>query len=311
MFKKLAQVAFVALTGMISVAPVLAQNSVSQIDSEHSTARLYLAASKNPNGSVNVGVARAAGVVKLSAGNSATPDFDFTLYPADKKLSPANSEAGRGDNRSRYTVISFKSRRAVSLDEDTFRVSGDLTVTDVQRVATYDPSEAFSGASYGPSITRSRKQEVTFDFHRVTPSRASANAEWTASATISGEDFPELLSDVFSTNWPVFVADQRCALPPHVGEDFSGAACTGERLDTAARNYRHCEMPASVGEDFAGEVCTEVSSPLTATDPGQTLSASRRHKNVDSRRFVANEVQIQLDLLTTASTQAASLASGQ
>jgi len=46
MFKKLAQVAFVALTGMISVAPVFAQDSVSQIDSEHSTARLYLASSK-------------------------------------------------------------------------------------------------------------------------------------------------------------------------------------------------------------------------------------------------------------------------
>jgi hypothetical protein len=309
MFKKLAELAFVAVAGIASVAPALAQDSVSQIDSEHSTARLYIASSKNPNGGVNVGVARASGVVKLGAGNSATPDFDFTLYPADKKLSLSDSEGVRGVERSRYTVISFKSHRTVSLDGDTFRVSGDLTVTDVQRVASYDPSEGFSGATYGPSITRSQRQQVTFEFHRATPSRASANAEWTASAIISGEDFPELLSDVASTNWPIFVADQRCAPATHVGEDFSGPTCTGERVDPDARMYRHCEMPASVGEDFAGEVCTVVGSPLTTSDPRKNLSAPRHHKKADSSRLVANEVQIQLDLLTTNSSSTVSLPS--
>jgi polyisoprenoid-binding protein YceI len=311
MVKKLALFAFAALTVMFSVAPVFAQDSVSQIDSEHSTARLYLASSKNPNGSVNVGVGRASGVVTLSGGSSGTPDFDFTIYPADKKLSPAGSEAVRADNRSRYTVVSFKSHRTVSLGRDAYRVSGDLTVTDVQRIASYDPSEAFAGASYGPSIASSQNQQVTLDFHRVTPSHGSTNAEWTALATISGEDFPELLSDVSSTNWPVFVADQRCASPAHVGEDFSGPACTGERVETAVRNYRHCEMPASVGEDFAGEVCTIVAAPLDTTDTRQNLSASRHHKNADSSRLVANEVRIQLDLFTTNSSSTASLTSGQ
>jgi hypothetical protein len=310
MLKNLAQFAFVALAGVVSVAPAFAQDSVSQIDSEHSMARLYLASSKNPTDSVNVGVARASGVVKLNTGNSATPDFDFALYPADKKLSLSNPEGVRAVERSRYTVISFKSSRAVSLDENTYRVSGELTVTDVQRVASYDPSEAFAGATYGPSITRSRQQQVTLDFRRVTPSVPSANAEWTASTTISGEDFPELLSDVAATNWPVFVADQRCGPAAHVGEDFSGPACTGERVDVAPPIYRQCEMPASVGEDFAGEVCTVVSSPLTTADPRHNLSASRRHKNADSTRLVANEVQIQLDLLTNGPSSTASLTSG-
>jgi hypothetical protein len=107
------------------------------------------------------------------------------------------------------------------------------------------------------------------------------------------------LSDVSSTNWPVFVADQRCAPATHVGEDFSGPTCTGERVDTDIRMYGHCEMPASVGEGFAGEVCTVVGSPLTTADPQKDLSASRHHKKADSTRLVSNEVQIQLDLFTT------------
>jgi len=310
MFKKLAEFALVAFTGAISVAPALAQNSISQIDSEHSTARLYLASSKNPNDSVNVGVARTSGVIKLNPGESATPDFDFTIYPADQQSSPANSETRRRGETPDYTVISFKSHRAVSLGEDTFRVTGDLTTTYVQRVASFDPSEGYSGPTYGPSITRSENREVTFEFRRVTASGNSGNGKWTASATVPGEDSPELLNAVSSTVWPVFVADERCAMPSNIGEDFSGPACTGERVDVAARKDLRCEAPATVGEDFAGEVCTQA-DPFLITDPGQTLSASRHHQNADSSRLVANEVQIQLDLLTTSSSPAVSMASGQ
>jgi len=301
MFKKLSGFAVVALAGMFSVAPVFAQDSVSQIDSEHSTARLYLASSKNPSDSVNVGVARTRGVVKLAAGNSATPDFAFTIYPADEKSSPANSTADHRGESSDYTVISFKSRRVVPLAPDTFRVTGDLTTTYIQRVASYDSSESFSGATYGPSITHSQNLKVTFEFHRVPGSGNSGNGEWTASATVHGEDSPELLNAVSSTVWPVFVADERCA----------SHACKGERVDVDARKDLHCEAPATLGEDFAGEVCTQVDPVLTTTDPEQTLSASRQRNSAGSDRLVANEVQIQLDLLTTTSSSAVSLASGQ
>jgi len=311
MFKKLSEFALVAVAGVFSIAPVFAQDSVSQIDSEHSTARLYLASSKNPSDSVNVGVARTRGVVKLTAGNSATPDFAFTIYPADKKSSPANSTADHRGESSDYTVISFKSRRVVPLAPDTFRVTGDLTTTYIQRVASYDSSESFSGATYGPSITHSQNLKVTFEFHRVPGSGNSGNGEWTASVTVHGEDSPELLNAVSSTVWPVFVADERCAMPSDVGEDYSGPACKGERVDVDARKDLHCEAPATLGEDFAGEVCTQVDPVLTTTDPEQTLSASRHHNNAGSDRLVANEVQIQLDLLTTTSSSAVSLASGQ
>jgi polyisoprenoid-binding protein YceI len=308
MFRKLAQFAVVAVAGVVSVAPAFAQNAVSQIDSEHSTARLYLASSKNPDTSLNVGVARAAGVVKLSAENAATPNFDFTIYPADEKRT--KSAANRREEKPDYTVIAFKSRRVVPLTADTYRVSGDLTLTYVQRSVSYDPSESYSGPTYGPAITSSQTQPASFEFRRATSSRNSANAEWIASSTIHGEDFPELLNAVSSTVWPVFVSDEQCTMPANVGEDFSGPACTGEVVEVAARKDLRCDTPAMVGEDFSGEVCTQIAPSIVAPDQGQSISAKHRH-NADPNHLVANEVQIKLDLLTTGSSSTASLTSGK
>jgi hypothetical protein len=303
MFTKVSEFTLVALTGLFSVAPALAQNS--QIDSEHSTARLYLASSKDPGANLNVGVARTSGVIKLNSGDSATPDFDFTIYPADKKL----SAVGNHEEKSDYTVIAFKSRRVVPLTADTYGVSGNLTLIYVQRVASYDPSESYSGPTYGPAVTSSRTEQATFEFRRATPSGSSANEEWIASSTISAEDFPQLLATVASTVWPIFVADENCPTPSNVGtEDYSGPACTGERVDVAARKDLSCDTPLAVGEDFSGEVCTQVAPRITTEDQPQ---AKHYHKNTDPKHLVANEVQIRLDLLTTGSSATTSVASGQ
>ena len=177
MFKKISEIALVAVTGFFSVAPALAQNSTSQIDSEHSTVRLYLASTRNPESNLNVGVARTSGVVKL---NSATPDLDFTIYPADKQPSLQRSSASRREDKPNYTVIAFKSRRVVPLAADSYRASGDLTLTYVQRTVSYDPSEGYSGPTYGPSITLSQTQPASFEFLRAIPSGTPAGAEWIA-----------------------------------------------------------------------------------------------------------------------------------
>jgi polyisoprenoid-binding protein YceI len=300
MSRNLAQFGLVALTGLLSVGPVFAQSSVSQIDAEHSTARLYLASTRNPGDNLNVGVARTSGVIDLSAGDPAAPNFDFTIYPADKKQSPYGSAAERRKDNRDYTVIAFKSRSAEPLNAGTYRVSGDLTVTYVERVATYDPTEAYSGPTYGPAVTISQTQPASFEFRRATPSGSSAKAEWIASTTISGEDFPDLLNAVSSTDWPVFVAGERCTMPSNVGqEDYSGPTCTGERVDVAERMDLSCDTPAMVGEDFSGEVCTQIAPTVIAPDKGQSFSADRRNDNSNSNLLVANEVQIKLDLLTT------------
>jgi polyisoprenoid-binding protein YceI len=312
MFKKISEFVLVALTGLLFVAPILAQTSTSQIDSEHSTARLYLASMRNPDSNLNVGVARASGVVRLSSGDSTSPEFDFTIYPADEKPTLVKSAENRRDENSNYTVIAFKSRRVVPLSSDTYRVSGDLTLTFVERVATYDPSEGYSGPTYGPSITLSQTQSATFEFRRATPSGSTASAEWVATSNISAEDFPELLTAISSTVWPVFVADEQCTTPANIGgEDYSGPVCTGVRVETAGRKDLRCDVSPTVGEDFSGEVCTQVAPALIAPDQGQTLSMKHHRKNADETHIVANEVQIQLDLFTSGSSSTVSVASGQ
>jgi hypothetical protein len=309
MSNKILTAALVALSSAFSVAPAFAQGSVSGIDSEHSTARLYLASTKAPDDNLNVGVARASGVVKMTAGESATPDFDFTIYPADKKSPSTGANAKKKPN---YTVISFKTGRVVPLSDDTFRVSGKLTTTYVVREVSYDPTEAYSGPTYGPAVTVSRTAEATFEFRRANTVTASGGSEWMASATIAGEDFPELLTAVSSTDWPVFVADEHCTMPSNAGqEDYSGSTCTGERVDVAARKDLRCDTPSMVGEDFSGEVCTQIAPTVIAPVAGQTLSAMRHQKNEKSGQLIANEVQIQLDLLTKGSAAGTLAAAGR
>jgi hypothetical protein len=73
MFKRLALAALVALGSLIFVAPGLAQNAVWRIDSEHSAARLFLASSRNPDASVNAGVAARA--LKMFAYSESGSEF--------------------------------------------------------------------------------------------------------------------------------------------------------------------------------------------------------------------------------------------
>jgi len=309
MLKKFSEFGLIAVAGFVFVAPAFAQSSVSRIDAEHSIARLYLASSTNPDINLNVGVARTSGVVKLNSADSATPDFDFAIYPADENPSLASN---RREAKPGYTVMAFKSRRVVPLAANTYRVSGDLTLTYVQRTVTYDPSESYSGPTYGPSITLSQTQPATFEFRRATPSGNTAGAEWIASSNISAEDFPQLMTAVSSTVWPLFVADEKCTVPSNLGtEDYSGPACTGERVDVAARKDLRCDTPLAVGEDFSGEVCTQVAPSIVTPDQGQSLSAKHHHDKADAKHIVANQVQIQLDLFTAGPGSAIAVASGQ
>jgi hypothetical protein len=268
--------------GLMVALPAVAQNTLWRIDSEHSTARLFLASSKNPDAGDNVGVARTSGVIDHEVGDPSRSDFDFTIYPADKTA----DESGKNPD---YTVIRFKSTHVVPVNEETFRVTGDLTLSYVERSVTADPSEAYSGPLYGPPVHHSVTQEAVFEFHKVSPAgtqKATDNkAEWLASSTTIGEDFPQLLNVVSTTNWPTFVADKRCVVPS-VGQDFSGPSCTGETVERIARADVRCEVP-SIGEDYSGEICT-------ATSPVQ----------------VTNEVQMQLDLHLTKTAPAMAAISG-
>jgi len=108
------------------------------------------------------------------------------------------------------------------------------------------------------------------------------------SSVIAEEDFPELMNAVAATDWPIFVTREDCVMPSNVGEDFSGAACTGGRIDRLARTDVHCQMPSTVGEDFAGEVCTGTALQL-ARNAAQDRFEARQHTGVDQDQLAASE----------------------
>jgi hypothetical protein len=286
MLNKIFKLASVATIGILAALPAAAQNTKIKIDSENSTARLFVASSSNPDKSINVGVARLNGDVRWNANDPAKSAFDFTVYPADE------SKPGLSTGKTAsYSVISFKSKRVEPVGYGAVRVTGDLTVSDVERVASFDPSEAYSGPTYGPAVVHSAKHEVVFYFQ---PAKAAdgSNQEtpsnWVASSTVVGEDFPELLSAVATSDWPVYVAEENCVMPSTVGEDFSGPACTGTNANTLPRTDVQCVTPSTVGEDFSGEVCTGTPLQLAST------SSIQNHNGDASHKLTANEVKIQL-----------------
>ena len=80
-------------------------------------------------------------------------------------------------------------------------------------------------------------------------------------ARVDREEFPELLSAIKNTNWPPVVQNKYCYMPSTVGEDYSGAVCTGTLI--AATRDDNCHMPASVGEDYSGPQCTPATGNQT------------------------------------------------
>jgi len=93
---------------------------------------------------VNVGVARISGLIDRNDGDSKDSDFDFTIYPADETVAPTLSNDKKSYQdlpiAAASTVITFKSQQVAPTDGGEVRVSGELTVTYIERSATYGPT---------------------------------------------------------------------------------------------------------------------------------------------------------------------------
>jgi len=317
MLKRVSGTVIVVLVGIISAMPVAAQNNTWRIDSEHSTARLFLASSKTPDAVVNVEIARLSGMVDGIGGDPKASAFDFTIYPADETTVPTSSEETRGDlpDADAYTVISFKSKRVVPTGGANFRVTGDLTLTYIERSTTYDATEAYAGPVYGPPVMHSETREAVFAFQRMSaPTSQTLNeraAELSGSSAITAEDFPELVSAVSATDWPALVADEQCVMPLDIGEDFSGPRCSGEAVEPTPRTDVHCRMRTKVGEDFAGEVCTGTPLQIGTSEGAESPAEKPKHGRGAQNNLVANELKIQLDLQLTRTVPIVSEARGE
>ncbi len=269
--------AIVSLVMFGVISPLaFADGGTWSLDSTTSTARLFQGSAAHPD-SVNTGVARVTGKVKLDANDLRNSVFELSIYPADEQwadaLGPNNSlPAGYHPDGTDHTLLTFRSKRILSRGKGQLEVIGDLTLTRVQRSVTLTPNEAYAGPAYGDPVIHTETREVAFLFPSVSAALSSGpltsvavrkrgSLDLSGSARVGHEDFPELLNTIQDTNWPAVVQNERCQMPSTIGEDYHGATCTGTVVATTRHN--NCRMPATAGDDYSGAVCTPPSGNET------------------------------------------------
>jgi polyisoprenoid-binding protein YceI len=239
------------------------------LDSSRSNARLFRS-SKAASGSVNTGVARVTGRVKLDTNDLGASFFELSIYPADedwgRTLSPEGTlPIGYVPDATDQTLLTFKSTRILRTRNGELEVMGDLKLSRVERPTIATPSEDYAGPVYGDPVIHNETRKITFLFPSASAAHVSGPLtpamlqkgrvlEIVGSARFDRDEFPELLTAIKETNWPAVVQNKDCHMPSKVGEDYSGAPCTGTLV--AATRDNNCDVPASAGEDYSGPQCT-------------------------------------------------------
>src|SRR5438552_5572855 len=203
------------------------------LDSASSSARLYQGSAANPD-SANTGVARVTGNVKVDTNDLGNSVFDLSIYPADEQwghaLNPEGTlPAGYIPDATDHTLLTFHSKRILRMTNGKLQVIGDLTLTRVERSVTLTPSEAYAGPVYGDPVIHTETYEVSFLFPNLSTAVSSgpltpvalqekaAALDLSASARVSHENFPELLTAIQATNWPAVVKDEQCQTQTTIG----------------------------------------------------------------------------------------------
>lgn len=191
---------------------VLAQDTW-QVDPQHSVARLSLGSGSN---ALEIGLARVSGDVV----------FDST-DPADAIVKlKISSENGPVADQAKMT---FTSERSAMTSNGELVITGELSVTRIERSATMDPNEAYAGPVYGDSIAHTDTSEIALVF--LNPRQRAAHVgtmQLSGTTSLSREAFPQLLEALTLDDWPTqLVNGEKCDVPSTVGEDYSGAKCTG------------------------------------------------------------------------------------
>lgn len=224
-----------ALAGLIGSVPAHAQNAF-QVDSQHSIARLSLGSGQN---ALEIGLARVSGQVVFDSLDPADPSVSLKIEP-DNGL-PSD-----------YAEMNFTSERSAITADGKLVLTGTLSVTRVERSVSMEPNEGYAGPQYGLPVTYTDTHEVTLVF-----SDPGQQAPYNATRELSGitsvnrEVFPEFVDAVTAGDWPkILVDDEKCQEPSTIGEDYSGATCTGSVIATAAN--RVVITGTAGGEDYSG-----------------------------------------------------------
>lgn len=214
-----------ALALSLTALPAFAQQG--GLNPQNSFAGLFVGSGENPH-ALNIGVSPVEGEVNLDPNDPDASAFDFNMS-------------------SENTTLTFKSKQASWLRDNLWQVTGDLTVTRVERSIQANPTEDYAGPIYGEAETHSSTREVTFVLAVLNDPSVFDHAEVLGSAAIGRENFPELLAGIANDNWPTLTGDYDCSMPA-VGEDFAGPSCEGQLLQTRANSGDY----QAFGEDYAG-----------------------------------------------------------
>jgi len=260
---------------------------------DHSTARLFIGTPENPR-AFNIAVARVSGESNIDADNLYASSFSVRVYAASESpASDSDTQALAGAQ----PVISFRSQHLTDGSDGMLRADGLLTVTQAERDAVANPGEDYSGPVYGLRLVHT-SHAATFTFSRFAIESSADSSSGsrevrppktqqvlsekavllTASTSINGETFPELLMSTRDTAWPAAVNEAECAIPSTVGEDYSGPQCKMSVVTPSSWPV----LQVQIGEDYAGirsetskgnQVTIDLALVVTGADNGGAASS--------------------------------------
>jgi hypothetical protein len=169
----------------------------------------------------------------------------FTIFPAAQGSSPLAQDgsfaSGSFGTLTRYTLLSFQSDRASLAADGKLVVTGLLTAEHIQRRASINWSDAYTGPTFSDSMVDHFTGKATFTFDNPSGTHTKGqnpdSEELSASAVIKRADFPGLWSALRSSEWPVVVFDEKCEMPYYPGpslRDYKGPDCTGKPVLVAS-----------------------------------------------------------------------------
>jgi len=264
---------------LVAGVAMSAQQHSLQIIPDHSTARVFLGTVENPT-SFDVGVAKVKGEMQLSSDDISASHFNFVIYSAGH-----NDQEVYGER----SVISFQSKSVEQRTDGTLEVHGQLTVTQV-----FDQggdNEGSSGTFFGNSKPLRTSQEVTVVFDGLEQPASAADLSGggvvpvqekgsepgmlvTASMSVNGDAFPQLLLTIDDVAWPLIGDDESCATKSASGEDYREATCAGATLPASAHpgeNYGSTQQAPPAGN----LVTIRLKLLLAGTDSGPAPVAVR------------------------------------
>ena len=214
---------------LLAGASMSAQQSSLQVIPNYSTARVFLGTPENPK-SFDVGIAKVTGEMQLSSDDLRASRFNLTIQSAELKYQKVYGER---------SVITFQSDSVEQRNDGKLEVHGQLTVT--QEFGEEGGNEDSPG-TFDNSKRLRTSQEVTFivdgleqptsasdlssrDVVPVQENESGPGVLVTASTSINGETFPQLLLTIQDVAWPLMADDQNCAAHSAQDDDHSGATC--------------------------------------------------------------------------------------